>query len=150
MRCPKCKSEDKVKNGMAQGLQRYRCKACKYNYTRSTPPGKAPEVKKMALLMYLEGVGFRAIGRLLNISNVTVLYWVRKAAQSLREAQALERSHEPVKYIQIDEMWHYVEKKQNNFGCGLLMIQNSESPSGFSAVVVTPRQEASSITASNS
>ena len=89
MECPKCKSEDKVKNGLAQGLQRYRCKACKCNYTRSTPPGKTPEIKKMALLMYLEGVGFRAIGRLLNISNVTVLYWVRKAAQGLREAAGL-------------------------------------------------------------
>ena len=103
----------------------------------------------MALVMYMEGIGFRAIGRLLKVSNVAVLYWVRKAAETLRQAQIWERRNEPVEYIQIDEMWHYIEKKQSNFGYGLLMIQGNESPSGFSVVVVVPKQEASSTIKSN-
>ena len=35
------------------------------------------EVRQQALKLYLEGLGFRAIGRELNVSNVTVLNWVR-------------------------------------------------------------------------
>ena len=149
MKCPKCECQERVKNGIVRGLQRYRCRKCKCNYTKSTPHGKSAEVKKMALVMYMEGIGFRAIGRLLKVSNVAVLYWVRKAAETLRQAQIWERRNEPVEYIQIDEMWHYIEKKQSNFGYGLLMIQGNESPSGFSVVVVVPKQEASSTIKSN-
>ncbi|OON69206.1 hypothetical protein B0919_10850 [Hymenobacter sp. CRA2] len=31
----------------------------------------------MALKLYLEGMGLRAIGRVLDVSNVTVMRWVR-------------------------------------------------------------------------
>ena len=57
------------------------------------------------------------MGRLLNVSNVTVLYWVRKAAKALRQTQTFERSHEPVKYIQMDEIWHYLKKTALGVDC---------------------------------
>jgi len=47
------------------------CNGCKY--TRSTPRGISVEIKRQALQLYLEGLGFRAIGRLLGVSNVAVL-----------------------------------------------------------------------------
>lgn len=31
--CPKCKSEESVKNGNINVRPRYRCKSCKYDYT---------------------------------------------------------------------------------------------------------------------
>ena len=33
MKCPKCQSESRVKNGIVRNLQRYKCKDCRYNYT---------------------------------------------------------------------------------------------------------------------
>jgi transposase-like protein len=61
---------------MMNGKQRYRCKTCGFNFTTGFR-GKPMEVRQQALKLYLEGLGFRAIGRELNVSNVTVLNWVR-------------------------------------------------------------------------
>ena len=111
MECPKCKSTIKVKNGQAHGMQRYKCKECGCNYTKSTPRGKPEATKRMAIQMHLEGLGYRAIGRLLSVSNVTVLYWVRQVAQAIRSLKLWERSQTPPECIEIDEMWHYIQKK---------------------------------------
>ena len=84
MECPKCGSKDRVKNGQALGKQRYKCKGCRCNFTQSRKQGTTLEVKLQALQLYLEGMGFRAIGRLLKVSNVTVLYWIRNFGKSVK------------------------------------------------------------------
>jgi len=33
MKCIKCNQDNKVKDGMARGKQRYRCKHCNYRFT---------------------------------------------------------------------------------------------------------------------
>jgi transposase-like protein len=43
-------------------------------------------MKKLALHMYLEGLGFRAIGRLLGVSNVSVLNWIRSFGKEVKLA----------------------------------------------------------------
>ena len=55
--CPKCSSEKYVKDGKVKGRQRYRCKSCGYRHTVQHR-GKSPEIKRQALEMYLEGLGF--------------------------------------------------------------------------------------------
>jgi transposase-like protein len=103
MECKKCKSIQYVKNGIVRGMQRYRCKSCSYNFT-STPQRRKPKaMKALAILLYTLGnASFAMIGRLLKVSNVAVLKWVRK------EAKSLERPDVPsdLKVVQIDEMWH--------------------------------------------
>ena len=48
------------------------------HYTVSKRSGeKHPETRQLALDMYLEGLGFRVIGRLLNVSHTAVFGWVR-------------------------------------------------------------------------
>jgi len=44
---------------------------------------KPLELKQKALRLYLEGMGIRAIGRVLNINFVTVYYWIRKFGESM-------------------------------------------------------------------
>ena len=63
--CPKCGSEVRTKAGFIGEAQRWLCKGCGCKYTRSTPRGMPMQVKRRALQLYLEGLGFRAIGRLL-------------------------------------------------------------------------------------
>lgn len=77
VKCPKCNSENYVKNGKMNNKQRYLCKECKYNFSSFKKRGKSNEIKEQALKMYLEGLGFRSIGRLLNVSNVSVLRWIK-------------------------------------------------------------------------
>jgi transposase len=68
------------------GKQRYRCKSCGFNFTTGFR-GKPIELRQRALQLYLDGLGFRAIGRILGVSNVTVLNWVRAYGLRSRPAQ---------------------------------------------------------------
>ena len=63
----------------------YKCKDCNYRYTVTKKSDVKPiEVRRMALEMYLEGLGFRSIGRLLKTSHVTVYYWVKHWGENSR------------------------------------------------------------------
>ncbi len=117
--CPKCQNPERVKAGFNNGKQRYKCKACSCFYTRSTPKGGSPEEKRQAVHLYLEGLGFRSIGRFLKVTHVTVQNWIREAGESLEKLTPLYPAK--VERIEMDEMWHYVGKKRLNVGFGLRM-----------------------------
>jgi transposase-like protein len=50
--------------------------------------------------MYLEGLGFRATGRILNISYGTVFQWVKKWGSNLE----LPKRNEAIETVELDEM----------------------------------------------
>ena len=109
MNCPKCKSSTYCKDGIVKGRQRYKCKACNYRYTvEQKSDVKSKETKRMALEMYLEGVGFRAIGRLLKISFVTVYYWIKDWG----EQAASLKSDNSIEVVELDEMHTYIGSKK--------------------------------------
>ena len=115
--CPKCCSEKCVKDGIIKGRQRYRCKSCNFRHTVQHR-GKSPDIKRQALELYLEGLGFRSIGRFLKCSHVAVYNWIKsfgKAAKELRSDSAL-------KIVEMDEMHTYVSSKKTTAGYGLLLI----------------------------
>ena len=85
MHCPKCREEEYVKNGFMNNHQRYKCKSCGYNFTKTFKQGYPLQTKKKALKYYLEGMGFRRIERLLCISHVSVMNWVKQASNQIRE-----------------------------------------------------------------
>jgi len=79
MNCPRCKHDQHTKDGIVQGRQRYKCKGCQFRYTVDKKSDvKSAEIRGMALELYLEGLGFRAIGRVLKISYGTVFQWIKK------------------------------------------------------------------------
>ncbi|MCF6231123.1 MAG: IS1 family transposase, partial [Gammaproteobacteria bacterium] len=84
MDCPKCKSNNKTKDGIVKQKQRYKCKECGFRFTVATGSSAKPlYLKKLALQLYLEGSGFRSIGRILNVSNVSVLNWIRSFSEQV-------------------------------------------------------------------
>ena len=58
--------------------------------------------------MYLEGLDFRAIGRILGVSNVAVLNWVKQAALTIQQIHQQQLPVKATKVIEIDQMWHYI------------------------------------------
>ena len=113
MDCPRCASAQNVKSGILRGRQRYLCKNCGYQHSvekRSCDATK--ETKETAVRLYLEGMGLRAIGRILGYSNVSVLNWVRKFAQT----QTLIAAEESIPVIEIDEMHTYIGSKKSRLG----------------------------------
>lgn len=126
MNCPKCKSSTHTKNGMVNGHQRYKCHDCGYNYSveiKST--ASSASVKKQALQLYLEGLGFRSIGRFLGVSHVSVQKWIKKLGQ---EVEALKSENE-ISIVEMDEMHTYIGNKKNIAGSGLLLIELGKSSS---------------------
>ena len=119
MNCPRCGSLRHCKDGSVNQRQRHKCKDCNYRYTVEKKSNvKSKEVKKMALEMYLEGLGFRSIGRVLKISYGTVYLWVKEWGTKV----SLPRRNEPIEYVELDEIHSYVGSKKTTVGYGLLLI----------------------------
>ena len=124
MQCPKCHSDESVRNGIKYSKQRYKCKKCGCHFTQSHKHGASLERKLLALQMYLEGMGFRSIGRILKVSNVTVLYWIRTLGKSVKTYVETQMPDDirHVDVVELDEMWHFTCKKNENSGSGSLSI----------------------------
>jgi len=118
MECPKCKSKTSVKDGIVKGRQRYLCKECKYRYTVEYR-GKPNSLKKLALQLYLEGLGFRSISRILKVSNVSVLNWIKSFGKQIEEYKRVEGNLE---IIEMDELHTYIGEKKTIAGSGFLLI----------------------------
>ncbi|WP_373736377.1 IS1 family transposase [Bacteroides heparinolyticus] len=110
MNCPKCLCEESVRSGIIKEKQRYKCKNCGCNYTvemKST--AKPKSMKKQALHLYLEGLGFRSIGRILGVSNVSVLNWIRDFGHKVQE---LSSQNQDIEMVELDEMHSYIGSKK--------------------------------------
>jgi len=120
--CPKCKSEERKKDGIVREKQRYKCKECNYRYTVEKREAKesTQEIRKLALKLYLEGLGFRSIGRIIGFSHVSVYYWIRDFGKKIIELE--EKKEEHISVIEIDEMHTYIGNKKTTNGYGLLLI----------------------------
>ena len=123
MYCPKCWSKNKVNSWKNKGKQRYKCKDCSCNYTKSELWKINFSIKVQALKMYLEWLWFRSIWRILWVSNVSVLNWIRKfweiAMIIFNNLKELKLKQEFEK-VELDEMWHYIKKNEIDYGFGLL------------------------------
>ena len=127
MDCPSCKSRHHVKDGIVRGKQRYKCKDCRYRYTverRSTV--KLPEIRRLALELYIEGLSFRSIGKVLKISYGTVYVWVKEWNAQI----SLPRNPIPVKKVNLDQMLTCVasaNQTPNEYGLLLIDLKNKTS-----------------------
>lgn len=99
---------------------------CGFRYTvEKKSDVKSAETRRLALEMYLEGLGFRAIGRILKISYGTVYQWVKEWGSRV----SLPQSDEPVAVVELDEMHSYVGSKKTTVGYGLLLIDLQDGSS---------------------
>jgi transposase-like protein len=127
MNCPKCNCSRSIKSGKIKDRQRYKCKECGCNYTvelKSTAKPKSQ--KKQALHLYLEGLGFRSIGRILGVGNVSVLNWIRDFGKKVQE---LNSESQQIEMVEVDEMHSYIGSKKTTVGYGLLLIDMEKDSS---------------------
>ena len=141
MHCPKCISTDYVKSGFTKRRQRYKCKGCGCNFTQSHSRSYSFKVKFQAAKLYLEGMGFRSIGRILSVSNVTILNWIRQFG-SITKAYVqtkLPGDIHDIEVIEIDEMWHFTKKKNESSGSGLQLKDQHRKSLDFQWEVVVKK-----------
>ena len=126
MKCPKCKSQNIRKDGYAKGKQRFNCKNCNYHFTVEKKSTAASELlKKNALQLYLEGLGFRSIGRFLEVSHVAVYKWIKSYGEKLDSI----KSEQKIEVVELDELHTYICQKKTIVGYGLLLIEMGKNSS---------------------
>ena len=147
--CPYCNSSNFRKDGIVKQKQRYLCKDCKYRFTVEQR-GKPDDLKRNALILYLEGLGFRSIGRVLAVSHVSVFNWIKSFGENLDSL----RSSDQIEVVELDEMHTYVGSKKTTVAClpecsarrqgsGLLLIDMGNDSSIAKLALGEPRQEKS-------
>ena len=74
-------------------------------------------------MMYLEGLGLSSIGRILGVSHLSGLNWVRCYVRKLSSAC----SEKPVQIMEFDELHSYVVHKKTTNGFGLALVESKEN-----------------------
>ncbi len=128
--CKRCGGLGHVKGGLARGHQRHRCRACGCHFADTPMRGKPPAMKALAVLLHgMGGVSLSAIGRLLGVSDVAVLKWVRAEASALPEPEGSRA----VVTGEVDGMWRFLKKTLPSPGCGAPMAWIRGAPWPLSA-----------------
>lgn len=133
--CKECGSKDYVKSGTVRGKQRYKCKSCGLHFVQGDQRVKVSSAgKALAILLYGSGkASYGFIARLFGVSRTAVLKWVRRFASELPEP-AIDGD---IERVQIDEMWHFITKKNEKYGSGEPWIAIQTEPSdGILAIVL--------------
>jgi len=71
---------------------------------------KEQTIENIALQFYQLGLGFRAAGRFLKVSNVSVLNWAKKAG-------CLDPNIEyplSIRAMELDKTWYYCQRKEKS------------------------------------
>ncbi len=111
-RCPHCEAtEDQTTYGRTmRGSQRYKCRACARVYTPDPLPlGYSDDIKREAVRLYLDGMNFRRIGRILSVNHQSVINWVNAYYANLPAAE------QPVAHpetLEMDELFTFVGSKK--------------------------------------
>jgi transposase-like protein len=119
--CPKCRSTEIIKAGFAKSLQRYYCKECDFHFTLNTK-GVSPEIKRLAIHLYIEGMGYRAISRITGISDVGIAKWINPIKNMLEPIRKRE-----IRITELHKLEHFFITKElfNNFGWLLIGIEEN-------------------------
>lgn len=119
--CPKCQSTQTVKAGIVRERQRFRCKDCGFHFSVSKS-GKSIDGYYVikALQLYLEGLSYREIERILGVSHVTIINWARK--YQIKRPEKLDY-HPSYKILSHKELESYLSHKEHLKGHGLLITE---------------------------
>src|SRR5690242_21791414 len=74
--CPRCSSRRIGRFGVVAGKQQWRCKRCRYQFTRLEGHSTPEPTKRAAVSLYGYGLSFNAVAHLLGTTAQSVLRWV--------------------------------------------------------------------------
>jgi len=100
------------------GLQRYKCKDCGFQFTKEVANGRSEAERNQAIALYLLGLSMRTIAKLFRVNVTTILYWVRNFAIKTYE----KPTPQGAVVVELDEMWHFIQSKKQNAGYGRLIV----------------------------
>ena len=123
--CPACRGTVLIKSGHACGRQRWRCKGCGRQFTRTEPRGKPAAVKRHAIELYCLGLSMNAVAKHIGVSAQSMLRWVRDHAQA--HCPKPEPAGSSTAVVELDEVWPFLKKSPKSSGSGR---RSSAAPAG--------------------
>jgi transposase-like protein len=121
VQCPRCQSYEVVKSGIVGGRQRHKCKSCAFFFTVDKLGKRIdPYYVTKALQLYMEGLSFREIERLLGISHVSVMNWVK---QYNIQKPSNSQYHPTYKILTHKELIDYMSNRDNLHGAGTVVTE---------------------------
>ena len=119
--CPKCSSTRVIKSGIVKNRQRFQCKKCSYHFTVSKLGKQIDDYYVIkALQLYLEGLSYREIERLLGVSHVSVMNWVKKYRIKAPEKYDYRPTY---KILNHSELTEFLAKMDNLKGSGMVITE---------------------------
>ena len=114
--CPACRGTALIRSGHACGRQRWRCKGCRPAVHPHHAARQAPAaIKQEAVSLYCTGLSMNAISKRLGVSAQSVMRWIKDHAR--RHCPKPEPAGRAT-VVDIDEVWHFVQKRSANSGFG--------------------------------
>ena len=103
------------------GLRRFRCPACHKTYTEAHKPALegsyTPQDRiVLALRLLLEGNSLSSTERITELDRNTVTRRLILAAEKCEKVMGRLMVHIPVKDVECDEIWAFVQKKEGHKG----------------------------------
>ncbi len=123
--CPRCQHTHFVKNGFVSKKQRYKCKACDYQWTRTTLRGHPQTDKRLSVLLYCHGISMNAISKLFQVSTTAVLKWIHTFAK--------KQAPKPTLAPKLPSFWNLMRcgiilaTRKTNFGYGKCLIERRDT-----------------------
>lgn len=113
--CPRCSSLSIVKSGQINSRQRFKCKSCNYFFTVNKLGKKIDNYYVIkALQLFIEGVSYREIERLLGISHVTVMNLVKQFKISRPTSAKYRPTYKILKHQELIEFYSDAENLKGN------------------------------------
>lgn len=120
--CPKCQSARAIKSGIVNERQRYACKDCGYHFTVQKEGKKIdPYYVTKAIQLYLEGMSYREIERILGVSHVSVMNWVK--IYGFKRPLVTANYHPTYKILSHGELAEYMAQQNNLRGAGMIVTE---------------------------
>ena len=109
MQCPECGSAHSRKNGHRRGKQNHICVDCNRQFVDEYSERGSDWTKRLCLRMYVNGMRFRGIGRVMGGNHTIVMDWLTQVGECLPDADAPDE----IPHVgELDELQTFVGRKK--------------------------------------
>ncbi|HIK12876.1 MAG TPA: IS1 family transposase [Oscillatoriaceae cyanobacterium M33_DOE_052] len=115
MNCPRCNSENIVKNGLTHsGKQNFKCRACGRQFVKNPRHQPISDATKSLIdKLLLEKISLAGIARVTGVSLRWLQYYINQKLAAVPRVVKVKSKKKGKLTIQCDEMWSFVGKKSN-------------------------------------
>lgn len=133
MNCPSCQATDVKKNGhIHNGKQNFRCNQCGRQFVADKQKKEISEREKQIVKHLLaERISLRGICRAIDVSFTWLLQFFRKVTDETPADLGVKPPPKGKLTLELDELWSFVEKKENKQWLWLAFDRQAEQVVGW-------------------